>query len=109
MPAIQQRLTPEVLRSIDASTFNATYQALGTPLDNPSRIMKITNASDVDVLVSWDGVEDHEFVPMGSFLLLDETANAVPQSQLAAPQGTQIYVNGSAGTGSVYLSTYYAS
>ena len=109
MPAIQQRLLPETLRSRAASSFTGSYQTLGSVLSNMSRILKITNNTSVDVTISWDGTNDHEFLPIGTFVLLDETANAVPQSMLAAAKGTQFYVKAAAGTGTVYLSTYYAT
>ena len=108
MGSLQQRLYPNPLQSIDSATFTGSYQALGSSLANASRIIKITNNSTKDVTVSWDGINDHEFVPAGSFILLDASANREVSDICEVSQGTQILVKGSAGTGLVYLSSYYA-
>lgn len=101
-------LRAEALRSRDAATFTGSYQTLGAVLANPSRILKITNNSTVDVTVSYNGgTTDQEYVPTGTFLLIDNTANAVAGAECAMPKGTQVSIKGSAGTGNVYLSTYY--
>ena len=108
MPQIKQRLYPEELQSVDASTFAGSYVALGT-LVEPSRIMKITNNSTVDVTLSWDGgVTDHEYVPTGTFILLDCTSDAGSSGLLEIVAGTVFQVKGAAGTGNVYLSSYFA-
>jgi hypothetical protein len=109
MPNVQLRILPETLRSRDSATFTGSYQTLGSVLSNTSRLLKITNNSDVDVTISWDGTNDHEFVPSGSFVLLDFCSNRAWDAQLVAAAQTQFYIKGSAGTGSVYLSTYYAT
>lgn len=99
-----RRLQYEVLRSINSSTFTGSFQALGAPLLNPASIVKIVNASNVSVTISIDGVNNHDICPANSFVLYDETGNSPEESgSIYIPQGTQYYVNGSAGTGSVYL------
>lgn len=109
MPQIHLRVLPETLRSRDSATFTGSYQTLGSPLSNTSRIIKVTNDSTVDVTFSWDGTNDHEFIPAGSFILLDFTANRAWDAVLVVAAQTQFYVSGAAGTGSVYLSSYYAT
>lgn len=107
MGANSIRILPEALRSRDSATFTGSYQTLGSAIINPSKIMKVTNNSTVLVTLSWDGITDHEILPAGSFVLLDFTSNAGQAGYLAAAANTQFYVKGAAGTGSVYLSTYY--
>lgn len=102
------RLAPETLRSIDSATFTGSYQALGTPLVHAARIVKFTNNSNKDVTVSWDGVNDNEFIPMGSFMLMDVGSDRELTSELYIPAKTQFYVKGSPGAGLFYLSSYYA-
>ena len=110
MPQIKSKLAFEALRSIDSSTFTGSYQSLGTAMANPIRMFKITNNSTSDVTVSYDGgTTDHEYVPAGSFLLLDISANHVWDCEFLLAKGVQVSVKGSAGTGSVFLSTYYAT
>jgi len=109
MGSLSSRLYPEPLRSVAASTFSGAYVTLGTPFVHSIRIMKLTNNANVDVTVSWDGINDHEYLPAGSFLLLDVATNKEASVTFEIAQNTQLSVKGSAGTGSVYLSAYYGA
>lgn len=101
------RLAWETLRSIDSATFTGTYQALGTPLARPSYILKMVNNSTSLVTVSIDGTTDIDVCPANGFWLYDESKVGQSSAFPALSQGTQIYVKGSAGTGSVYLVSQY--
>lgn len=103
--AYTTRLAWETLRSIDSATFTGSYQALGAPLAHPSYILKLVNNSTVLVTISIDGLTDVDVAPANSFWLYDEDEGNPAHESM--PQGTQIYVKGSAGTGSVYLVTQY--
>lgn len=98
------RVVWEKLRSIDSATFTGSYQALGTPLINPSIRLKLVNNSSVLVTISMDGINDHDIAPASSFWLYD--ADTTPFRN-AIPAGTQIMVKGSASTGLVYLVSQY--
>lgn len=98
------RIAWETLRTL-AGPFSGAYQALGGPLLHPSYILKLVNNSTVLVTISIDGVTDVDVAPAGSFWLYDEDEGN--QQHPAMPQGTQIYVKGTAGTGSVYLVSQY--
>ena len=50
----------EPIRTMAFGAITAAYQPVGTPLENPARILKIKNATDVVLYVSFDGVHDHE-------------------------------------------------
>jgi len=102
-----QRLAWETLRSIDSATFTGSYQALGTPLAHPSYILKMINNSTSLVTISIDGINDMDVAPASSFWLYDEGKVGSNSAYPAMPQGTQIYVSGAAGTGSVYLVSQY--
>lgn len=108
MPNNKGRLLPEEEREIDSTTFDGTFQAIGTPIDNPSRMLIFVNDCGVNVKVSWDGVVPAFTLLPGATVVLDETSNAIPQSELSTSAQTQFYVRGTASTGSVYLSTFYA-
>lgn len=91
-------------QSRDSSTFDNTYQTLGSALSSPACLIKVVNNSDQDVDVSVDGSTDHDFVPAGSFFLYDLRANHGREYDFVFKLGTQFYVKGAAaGTGSVYL------
>lgn len=97
----------EVLRSIDSATFTGSYQTLGTPLANPSVLVKMVNNSGALVTISVDGVSDHDILPASSFWLYDIASDSPGTSSIYRKKGTQFYVKGSASTGSVYLVTQY--
>lgn len=101
------RLTWETLRSIDSATLTGSYQAVGSVLANPSYICKMVNNSTVLVTISIDGSTDVDVAPANSFWLYDESKVGISGAFPALPKGTQIYVKGSAGTGSIYLVTQY--
>lgn len=105
-----KRASFEPLRSINSTIFSGSYQALGSPLANPNCIIKIVNNSTVLVTISFDGTNDHDIIPAGSFVLYDfgtdaESSNSNEKLNLAA--GTQVYVKGSAATGLVYLTCIF--
>ncbi len=102
-----QRIAWETLRSIDSATFTGSYQNLGSPLAHPSYICKLVNNSTVLVTISIDGINDMDVAPANSFWLYDESKQGLNSAFPALPQGTQIQVKGSAGTGSVYLVSQY--
>jgi len=109
MSAAFSNLVPDLLRSIDSSTFTGSYQAVGTALSFPTRIIKIYNGSSVGITISWDGINDHEYLPSTGFVLLDVATNKESNFQCQISANTQIFVKGSSGTGLVYLSTYYCN
>jgi sugar lactone lactonase YvrE len=95
------------LRSIDSATLTGSYQAVGGPLLKPSYILKLVNNSTALVTISVDGINDVDISPAGSFWLYDEGKVGISSHIPAMPVGTQIYVKGSAGVGSIYLVSQY--
>ncbi len=93
------------MTSIASSTFTGSYQAINsTGTTEPCIIYKIVNNSTVDVTISLDGTNDHDFVPTASACVYDNNAGRQPINELALlAKGQVVYVKGSAGTGSVYL------
>lgn len=105
-----RKLIYDVIRSRDSATFTGSYQTLGSALSFPCSIIKIVNNSTVLVTVSTDGTNDHDILPASSFFLYDVTSDSPQESgSIFIPKGTQYYIKGSAGTGSVYLVTQYVS
>lgn len=105
--AYSNRVAWENLRSIDSATLTGSYQNLGTPLQHPGYIVKLVNNSTVLVTISIDGTNDVDVSPAGSFWLYDEGKVGRDGAFPALPQGTQIQVKGSAGTGLIYLVVQY--
>lgn len=107
MSALSTVILPDVLRSINAAIFNGTYQAVGTALSFASRIVKFQNNTNQGCLISWDGINDNEFLPAGSFLLIDVAMNRENSVVFDVQKGTQFYVKSVLGSGTFYISTYY--
>jgi hypothetical protein len=70
--------------------------------------LRIINNSDVGLEISYDGSTQHDFVAANTTLNLPVQTNSQPTNKTALfPKGTTVYVNGSTGTGVVYLAGYY--
>lgn len=107
------RVRYEPLRSISFLDITDDYQSVGLPFANPVRILKVTNLTDENVLISLNGVDDHDIVPANGFFLYDYSSNkANAGGLLEQPQGDRIYVaaeNTLPATGNVYVTVVYAS
>lgn len=97
------------LTSIASSTVTGSYQAINpSGLPKPCFLIRIINFSSQAITISYDGVTDHEFLPNGGIFQFNIQANSQPSSYLANLSiGTIVYIKGTAGTGTVYLSGYY--
>lgn len=101
----------DTLRSLAFGSISGTYAAVGSSFQNPVRLICITNNTDGDMLFSFDGVNNHVFVPSHSFKLFDLTTNRQQnENSFEIIAGTQVYVKQStaASSGSVYVETIYA-
>ncbi len=97
------------LSSFDTSSLSGTYQVINsTGLPHACFLIRINNDSNMDITVSFDGTTDQEFVSSNSSLTLPFQSNSSPNGFVAKmAKGTKVYVKGSSGMGSVYLSGYY--
>lgn len=86
-----------------------SYTALGTPFAHSMRLIKIINTSNADIIVSYDGVTDNDYVPAGGFTLYDYSSNALDDAGWFMRESTQVYVKLAAGaaSGGVFLVCYY--
>jgi|ERR1700690_1460974 len=106
-------LRVDALRSKAAGSITNAYTTLGTAITHLWRMFRITNNTDGDLFISFDGTTDNLFVPKGSFVLYDVAANAAPSNlndNLLVGINTQLYVKYSSApsTGSVYAEGLYA-
>lgn len=108
MPAQSTVLYPMPMSTFNSATLTGSFQAIGSPLPDEARIVKLVNDSTVPVVISIDGVTNHDIAPAGSFFLYDVGTNrGNSASVLCLQKGTQFYINGSAGTGSIYLVAWF--
>lgn len=106
--ALTSRVTYGLLGSVDTSTLSGSFVPIGIPFQYPTGIVKLVNNSNMLLTVSIDGQTPVDVLPPNSFFLYDITSN-LPNGLQGAyfPQGTQFYVNGNAGTGSVYITSLF--
>ena len=109
--AYQNKIKAIPLKSLASTGFSSTYALVtaASGIPNPCLMLKIVNNSDQDVTVSYDGTNDHDFVPKATVTELKPgDVNQPNNYSILWAQGTQVWVKGSAGmAGSVYLSGYY--
>ncbi len=109
-----QKARFETLRSVAFGAVTASFVALGTPLNYPSRKLNFINLSDADIEVSDDGTNPKWIIAASSGDIEDIGTNRNDLGcNLEIPAYTQLYVRyiGSAPTvkgfyvGSMYAST----
>ncbi len=96
------------LLSIDSASFDGSYMLVGK-LSNSLSIMRIINNSDSDILVSYDGENDHDVVQTMTTMQISFQQNNKPNGNVAnLAANTPIYVLGTTGQGEVYIAGYYS-
>lgn len=108
--SVKNKALPIPLSSIDSATFTGAYQLISgaAGITNPCITLRIVNASNIGVTVSFDGTNDHGFVRAGSDWEMVFQSNSMPQNQVCCmAQFTKIYVKAAAGAGLVYLSGFF--
>lgn len=102
----------DTLRTAAFGTITGSYTAFGPSQVYPARIIKFTNTTDQDILISNNGSTDKDIVTAGGFVLYDITTNHRPvnQDDFCFPVSTQWYIKYAVvpTKGSVYLSIIYA-
>ena len=95
---------PIALTSINSNTLLiGTYKVINSSgLPNACLSIHINNHTKDDVFVSFDGINDHDFVPMGEELRID-----IPYRDCNFAKLSKIYIRGTASIGYIYLSAYY--
>ena len=102
------RVAFEALRTLAHGSISGTYAAVGSAFSNPIRCIDITNNTDADLTISFDGTNDHVFVPKATSKQFNYESNKeLPAGKLTQAIGTVVYVKGSPGTGNVYVAVFY--
>jgi hypothetical protein len=104
----------DIAKSIPLSTFNSasisgTYQAINANgLPNACFFVRIVNGGTTPITISYDGVNDNEYIRANSDFELPSQTNSQPDGKKAlSPVGRVYWVKGTAGTGFIALSGYY--
>ena len=102
----------EDLINFDASTLNASYQIIsGAGSQNPAKAFKIYNSSTSLIILSSDGVNDHDFIPPSSVFIFDVQANADGSGGKVGvwqiQKGEPIYAKTSSNTDRLLVASYF--
>lgn len=104
---------PIPLTTVDSATFinNNFFVINAAGLTHPCFLLRIINNSNITILISYDGVNNHDILPPNDTLQLDFQTNSQPSGHMALlRKGTVIYAKrsaGAAGVGIIYLCGYY--
>ena len=100
----------DVYRTVAFGAISGTFAAVGTALTKPIRLIKFTNTSNADLIISFDAVNNNIYLPAGSFDLYDLNANQDPTYDFKMQIGTQIYVkqaSGAPSSGGIFVTGIY--
>lgn len=105
------KLRAEALRSLAFGSILSSYVSIGTPINEPSRMMIIQNFTDADLLFSFTGHTDHLPIKANSSIIFDATTNKTNNADYFFSAKTHVHVKriGTPTTGSVYVSTLYGA
>lgn len=106
-----QTVKIEALRSVAFGGISGSYAVLGSAFANDARAIRIVNATNGDLLFSFDGSTDELFLMSDTMRLYDFNFNRERNANVwVKPQGTQVFVKQSTApsSGSVYLEVFYA-
>lgn len=110
--AYGRRVGFEAVREVAFGGIGAAYAALGAALADNARIIAISNATDAEVYISFDGINDHLRLATNTFKLLDLTTNKVRDDGYFLATGTIIYqrrVAGAPTTGALWAEVIIAT
>ena len=107
--ALKNTIQAIPMTTIDSATLTDVYQPINIGgLPNSCFQLRMVNASDVEVTVSYDGVTDNEILLATSINVIPSIHATSPNNfPVAFPKGMVVYVKGTAGTGDIFISGYY--
>lgn len=109
MTNVSQIVGFDIERSLAATSFNGSFQFIGSALSENPVLIILDNQSDVAVPISVDGVNIWKTFSAGEAIILDLRANHGIAANYTIPIGTRFSTNAAVGTdGSFRISTNYA-
>lgn len=109
MNNLSQRVGFDTERSLAATSFNGTYQNIGSALTQNPVVIVFDNQTDVAVPLSVDGANTWKTFSAGEAFVLDLRANHGNAANYTIDIGTQFSTNAALGTsGSFRISIIYA-
>ena len=102
-------IVPIEMQTVNTAGIGAgAFITVGNPLEGALSFIRITNVSNTNVIISYDGIHDHEYVVSGDRVETYFQINATPENYVSKLKaGTVLWIRGTAGIGLVYVSGYY--
>lgn len=106
---LAMRLTAIPVQTVAFGSITGSFVAMGAAMPAPIRILKISNTTDADMYISYNGTTIQDVIPASSGMILDITTNKSMPVGAYLAQGTVVYVRyvTAPTSGNVYLSAYY--
>jgi len=107
MPINRVQAVP--LSSINAAGINAvTFTPINANgLPNPCFVLRVINASNTPVSISYDGINSHDYVAANSDIQIPAQSNSTHVSNANFGKRQIVSVAGTPGVGFIYLAGYY--
>lgn len=97
-------------RTLAYTAITSSYQPLGSSFGHTMRLICLTNNTNGDMAISFDGTTDNLIVPANGFKLFDIAANTATNAvYMIFAVGTQVYVRylTAPSSGAMYLECLY--
>lgn len=111
--AYSVRIFYEPLRSLAFGSVSGTYAAVGTPFAYAIREIKVTNLTNANLLISFDGVTNHDVVAATSAYIYDYCSNRADLGgALSQSAGQTLFVKSETSnpsSGNLYVTVIYAA
>ncbi len=103
----------ETLRTISFGAISGTYTRVGAVFSQPVRQIKFQSTMDADLVVSFNGVDDQDFVVQNSGFIYDYASNKAEKAGvLEQSAGEGVYVKQDSGAptaGQLTITVIYAA
>jgi len=97
------------LTTFNSASLTAAYQAINVNgFQHPLFLLRIVNNATTAITISYDGITDHDYIAPNSTTQIPFQTNGQPNNFCAGmKQGTEVFVKGTAGVGTVAVAGYY--
>lgn len=109
----KNRLQAIPLGIFNSAALTANYQPIyAGGLPAPLALLRIVNLGTEDIIISYDGVTDHDYITANTTFFLPAQLSSQPANQvMLVPKGYALSVKFAkmAGAGNIYISGYYTA
>ena len=97
------------LTIVDSAVILGAYAvAADVVIEKALFYIRIVNDATTAITISYNGIDDHEYIAPNSFFELNAQANSQPNNQVCLfSVNSTVFIKGVAGVGSISISGYY--